>query len=1373
MLKFFMKHRGSVSIMMAIILLPTMALSALLVDLANRNLSKAMVESAGDLAASSALANYDSVLADVYGLFAVSQTEKDLKENLTQYFTDTLSAANLLENSNMALRYATGLVDAIDLDTLGSPLVDADVEVTAASGVPNTALNDPKILQGQIIEFMKYRGPVEVGLDLLDMINALKGVNDKAEVAELNTTVQEDVAAVSNVEQQLYNAIVLCDRDLKTVNDYVNKPGYWDNGAYNTAVAFDFSSGTVVPVTQYSISEDSVNYQIYLAMCAIAGVVNFPDIERHLYDSVPKMLMSAERGTEAYQKEYPASQWLLATVRYTDQYSPGSMEQYYKPNTDRTVLRSLADAQSTVAQDIADANVCCAQEYLDRYPNPLRALIDENRYTFSGQEKVAVQLFYSDVAPSAFIEHFMPLFDDLNQVCSEIDRLDAEIAEAEGDEAEALETERSGYQTLKSELEAAIKAVDAVMVGHLAYPAASQIYTDMLFSAYLSAQKHLTKIHDSMAPLYTALESLKTNLASAIELVGTVKTNLATLNSDNAALKTGTEAYAQKNSQDGYYDSMMQTAETVDAQHSAESADELLAQLNAINAYLFGEKGLMGNIEGVKVCDVGNPITEKKLAGGEKTYFALDSGGNRIGFDYAETIKFAADEYASLGYAQSELPNALYFAKVKPLKPLEPMTDSAYTKCVSEALVRDGFSANVPSYYIYLQSTYSYADSSAGSAGNNTAGNASALAGNANSATKADTGLNYTSDVFDSLTKPVVNKNGQTQTAVSGTVGESSAEIEIDSSNTGALKMIKSVFSTTKEMLEVITDPQKLLEGLRDSLLTTEYIYENFSNYMMKVNKDNKTFRTMTNVDVSSANNAIFGCEVEYILYGNRGDDSKGPQKNVDTALNRIFLIRMLCNSVFAMTDQSVQALTIGPALAIQAATLGVFPYKVAQVVLDICLALAESIWDVSEIKGGNEIVLVKTWDTWVMGGAGALKTITGKVTDTVFEGVAEAGKKAIDDLSGKLQSLVDRGVNLAEETITNAGQDIADDVTDVLTSGLEDALSGALSAMTAEVEDIYYSFFRAAEKAAEVDEAFVREKLTDALNGYLETTDLTASVKSFVRKYSGDAVKFVMDRKVTVGGKAVSISSFLQSFGQKIKDVASGKVGSLQFDPEDANSLHEVLAKIPADFVASKIKDLKKQADEWVGDLGDSVQEKLDSGIRELTDKANQKTRELTQEAASGVKSEVNGFIDSYFPQEKAISTDAGETGGASKMLKLGYEDYLRLFLFLGVINSSKRPAILTRIGETVTLNVKNGLADYYAEAGLSGHPAGKSFYLEDAYTYVSVTADVTLDPLLLDKAFIQQGAARIDETTGAVINPMEGRESLWKYSFTALAGY
>ncbi len=86
------KIRGSITVLMVIILLPMMTLSSIIVDSSRINMARTMISSAGDLTMNTALANYDTILKDVYGLFAMSQnmSDEELADSLKTYFSKTL-----------------------------------------------------------------------------------------------------------------------------------------------------------------------------------------------------------------------------------------------------------------------------------------------------------------------------------------------------------------------------------------------------------------------------------------------------------------------------------------------------------------------------------------------------------------------------------------------------------------------------------------------------------------------------------------------------------------------------------------------------------------------------------------------------------------------------------------------------------------------------------------------------------------------------------------------------------------------------------------------------------------------------------------------------------------------------------------------------------------------------------------------------------------------------------------------------------------------------------------------------------------------------------------------------------------------------------
>ena len=77
-MNFCKKQRGAVSIFLVIILVPMITISSLFVDVSKVMLGKSVMESAGDLALNTALTNYDTVLKDMYGLFATAQDTEEI-----------------------------------------------------------------------------------------------------------------------------------------------------------------------------------------------------------------------------------------------------------------------------------------------------------------------------------------------------------------------------------------------------------------------------------------------------------------------------------------------------------------------------------------------------------------------------------------------------------------------------------------------------------------------------------------------------------------------------------------------------------------------------------------------------------------------------------------------------------------------------------------------------------------------------------------------------------------------------------------------------------------------------------------------------------------------------------------------------------------------------------------------------------------------------------------------------------------------------------------------------------------------------------------------------------------------------------------------
>ena len=220
--------KGSISILLVLVMLPMMTFAAVIVDLSRINMAKQMVSSAGSLAMNTELANYDTILKDVYGLFAMSQvadeTPEDTAKRVQDYFERTLVSYNVVEEAE-AEQYVENLMGnfhellaATDPDDVTDFLRLENI-TAEASGIPNSALNSPDILRKQIVEYMKYRAPIEFGMSFLDALKSFSTVGDQTAVVEAQVKAQESTQDVTQACQNLITLIREYDILVENIND--------------------------------------------------------------------------------------------------------------------------------------------------------------------------------------------------------------------------------------------------------------------------------------------------------------------------------------------------------------------------------------------------------------------------------------------------------------------------------------------------------------------------------------------------------------------------------------------------------------------------------------------------------------------------------------------------------------------------------------------------------------------------------------------------------------------------------------------------------------------------------------------------------------------------------------------------------------------------------------------------------------------------------------------------------------------------------------------------------------------------------------------------------------------------------------------------
>lgn len=207
-MQFFNKTKGAISIFLVIILVPMMTVSALFVDASRVRLAKGVAESAGDLTLNTALTAYDVMLKDVYGFFATAQDTKELFGKLEDYYRTCITSSGVSDE------YAQGYVEQImaqlglvseeddTSDILNMQLVDFKV-----NKLNDATLANPAILKKQIVDFMKYRAPINTGLSFITSLQNFSSLSRQTELVEKRQDYYVEQGSVMESAQKAWESI--------------------------------------------------------------------------------------------------------------------------------------------------------------------------------------------------------------------------------------------------------------------------------------------------------------------------------------------------------------------------------------------------------------------------------------------------------------------------------------------------------------------------------------------------------------------------------------------------------------------------------------------------------------------------------------------------------------------------------------------------------------------------------------------------------------------------------------------------------------------------------------------------------------------------------------------------------------------------------------------------------------------------------------------------------------------------------------------------------------------------------------------------------------------------------------------------------------
>lgn len=224
------RTKGAISIFLMLIFVASYVLAALLVDGGRYRMAQVMAESALDSANESVLSYYNQLLFDLYGIFAVDSSNI----NLSSGSSDGTDTETLNQIASALEDYINQTLSITDTDYSGySTLLtnwimgesgnhaeevhyfddyDFQIQITAGSSV---TLASTDYVEDQIIDYMKYRAPVEIALGENSFLGKLLGIIELKD----RMVASKDQITITNSYKALFQEADNLQKDLKKYNE--------------------------------------------------------------------------------------------------------------------------------------------------------------------------------------------------------------------------------------------------------------------------------------------------------------------------------------------------------------------------------------------------------------------------------------------------------------------------------------------------------------------------------------------------------------------------------------------------------------------------------------------------------------------------------------------------------------------------------------------------------------------------------------------------------------------------------------------------------------------------------------------------------------------------------------------------------------------------------------------------------------------------------------------------------------------------------------------------------------------------------------------------------------------------------------------------
>lgn len=966
-MKLFRRNKGLISVFLTIILVPIITVTSLFVDASRMMLAKSVVNSAGDLALNTMMTHYDSKLNDFYGLMASAQDIDDFKEQVKTYFKNSMESKGVAGND---IQYVINMADdlmnhSVDYSDLLQISLDGN-DAFQAGTVSNSGLDNPAVLKTQIVNFMKYRAPMDAVSELLDKFKKIADATENtSQDAEL-LSAKEDAA---QKQGEAMNSLEQLWEDCKNYNEAIKAWDGKDDKRQNFKKLYKF------------LGEDCKSKYNQIHEYVVCNVLYAPDANDISNMDITQKQYKIQDFSNNSSKKASASDISRAFTELVK-----ACLAYYS-NDAATQVEKIVKEYDTSKQN--DATKYAA--YCKKITEPYKQFVND----VNEVQKCYANLTQALAHPKDGI--------DINKDKLKIQYQENQVSkEKEGTYSELkkfIETEWT--DAIKKSWDPSGTAYRKMQNNTEKYKVSKKKLKEKIKEVKKNGNEMISQVKDTLQAYENGLKNAQTQLENASTHLSDLQIKMR----DFKAAQEKREQLAQslkdksdvakadcegmENSEDGEGKEIKDLCKSVSVENIAAFRERLVFLADKCQKLQ----------KAVKSMKYGTTKKSKKLTDIDSVddiESILEASGL---FSKEEVQKATVDE---LRNKAADTFKDVYCG------PDMNMRDTSWidSEATAPALeYKKGHRSTVLYHYMKDKFKDSKGDRDNGKKRYDEKKNKKDKQVDD---AKDETEEAEVAEEFKTSNKEIAGvsalpsktwKNGTIQGAASGEAQDKNSKKDMTLSS--ASDSLKKTFGGS-----VLQAVKNAVSSVRDDLYAMDYIFNMFSCDTTvrealydiaedSAKKDNKTMptsiisvaeeekkaiptfnntditnkynHTMTNKLLNNENNLSMGSEIEYILYGGN------VKSNKEKAWGSIFVIRFVLNAIYGFSSLysyepkhvNDAKLVSGTATAISAATDGVVPVALVKLAIILAIVVAETIADEAAMKMGMPVALIKSEDDW------------------------------------------------------------------------------------------------------------------------------------------------------------------------------------------------------------------------------------------------------------------------------------------------------------------------------------------------------------------------------------------------------------------------